>query len=727
MKEKVYKPYHQYITEMDKLDDSTFYALIQEIEKICCTRINIEDNIKKHNKKWASLGAEISTGAEIPNITSPKRLDMLIELCSLVNKVTKQMSKNNIKSGEITERIEESEDIDFTEEEIKKIKKWELSDKEKRYLEIIEGLKSKSEKDRKKAIKQYIDLSNDEFSEFKQLKDIVEDKEYFYKLKQVILTAIIYELRTHAEEYKDYQYGFIEDDTEKDDISCAFAISIPGHLGTYQFHIPRREERDIIYNINSIYEVNHKFAGLASGDRKIGQMNWLYTSDDIKDLEKIEEQYERIKARLSKTENIEDDDYRRLYMLAILLKKDPEKELMEINPEAARYYINSSESLTEDKGKKSRRLVEQYEGIINNIRTTGKIYVASTDSIDSKVAIESIIRQARKEGIDREIQIIKVNPGKQELSGGVYINVKKDGFQVDKKNQNGMIFINSNDSVREQSVCSVLSTLGFEIPQNIVKYASKVVPEICRNPNNVYLLLGRLRGKAIFDFCKEIEERGEDLIEILLTEDNIDSYTSISQEDKQKLLEESKRKAKKFEKIKSNIQYYNIGDKKVALCDKGISVGAYSMYIAFAEGADYYIGIGNDKNNGVRVGIQSNPAKCDLPLEVERWAYKKVLEEETIESLEDVLIEKRRIIIGGRTKPNISLKDRREDKSKSYIKEIVEEIIAEIASSEGKNIIDSLIEESLSQTSMKDIEEETLGIISTQEEKDKKGVEIGIE
>ena len=91
-----------------------------------------------------------------------------------------------------------------------------------------------------------------------------------------------------------------------------------------------------------------------------------------------------------------------------------------------------------------------------------------------------------------------------------------------------------------------------------------------------------------------------------------------------------------------------------------------------------------------------------------------------------MLIEKRRIIIGSRTKPNISLKDRREDTSKPYIDEIREEIISEIASIEGENIlVESFIKQSFYKTSTKDIERATLGIINTKEEKDKDGGEIG--
>lgn len=713
MEERVYKPYHQYISEMDKLDDDAFFNLIKELERICYTKINISKLICDHNNKRNYLGVKNKIDIEKkPEILLTKRLDALIELCSLVNKVTKADEKNKDK-------------IKLTENETNKLIKWELNAKKKKYLEIIENLKSKSEETKKNAIKQYVSLSDEEFKEFKELKELQEDKKYFYRLKRELLTAIIYELRTHPEEYKDYKYGFVKDATEKEDTWGEFAINPPGHLGTYQFHFLRGEEDDIIYNISSIRDVKHEYTELAVTQKEGDQRNvyWIYTSDDIKDLKKVEEKYKEIKSNLKKSVNIEDENYQKLYILAILLKKDPEKELMEINPEAFERYKRKTGKFTEDKEKKSRRLSEQYETIIERLKATGKIYVASLKGIDSKVAIEAIIRQARKEGVNREIEVIEVNPGKQNLSGGVYINVNKDGVQINDRNK---VIINSNDSINEQSVCSVLSTLGFDVPRNIVNYASKVMPQINKDPNNAYLLLGRLSGKAIFDFCKEIGENEENLMEISLTEENIGKYSSLTEEDKQTLLEEGKRKAEIFEEVKKYIKYYNIGDKKVAINADGISVGTYGMYLSYAEDADYYIGINNDENNGVQFTIQANPNKGDLPLELERWAYQKLFAENTIKNLDDVLIEKRRIIFGARTKPDISLKDRREDTSKPYIDEIMEEIISEIANIEGENLLaESFIKQSFYKTSMKDIESAALGIINTKEEKDKDGGEIG--
>lgn len=727
--ERIYKPYHQYIAEAEKLDDNTFFALIQEIEKICCMRIDISKLIKKHNANWEDYETQIEDTSVAPEITNgKKRLDALIELCSLVNKVTKiekENRKKNIETGTITDKVELSEEISFTKDEKRKIRRWERTEKREKYSKIIEGLKSNSIEVRKEAAESFANLSEAELTEYKQYKEATEDEKYFYKLKQEILTAIIYELRTHPEEYKDYQYGFIEDDTEKDDTSCAFAINIPGHLGTYQFHIPRREERDILYTVDDIYDVNHRFSGMASGDKEISRMYWIYTSDDIKDLGKIEQQYEDTKKRIRLSSNIEDDDYRRLYMLAILLKKDPEQELIKLNEKAAKYYINSSKGFTEDIGKRSRRIVEQYEGIIRNIKTNGKIYVASGSSIDSKVAIEAIVRQAKLEGVEGNVEIIEVEPGKQDLAGGVFINVKKDGIKIDKKNQNGMLFINANDSDREQSVCSVLSKLGFDVPKNIVKYASKVMPEIYKDPNNAYLLLGKMDGKTIFDFCKEIEDRGEDLIEISLTEEKIESYSSFSDENKKALITDSKKKTKIFEEIKANIEYQHIGDKKVAIYNGGLSRATYAMHISFAEGADYYISCNENEEKGIQCCAMSNPEKCDLPLEVERWAYKKTLEEGI---LEDVLIEKTRVIIGGRTKPNIFLTDRRDNKSKKYVEEIKEQIISEIQKAEKINFANQIVKKSLEEgINLQGLEATERDMINTQEKKEKDGGELGIE
>jgi len=682
MKQRIYKPYHQFILESEKLSDEEFYRLIDEIENICCSRLNIEEYIRKHNNKWNSVGTTVE-GNQMVKIPENNRLNALIELCSFVNKVTKTIDiENALENGQISDKIQRVTDAEFTKEEIEKIQKWELKDTEKKYLDIFNRLKSQSDKDRRKGMKQLCQLNDEQLSQFENIRGFIEDEKYFYKLKQNILTEIIYELRTHPEKYEEYEYGFIEDNTEDDKVLCEFAINIPGHLGTYQFHILRREDRDVIYNINSFYEVKHKFAGLVKGDRSISQMNWIYTEDQIKDLQQIEQQYGKIKKRLKESSKIEEDDFRRLYMLAMLLRRNPEEELESIRAGTSLYYKNSSESFTEDNGKKSRRIIEHKQGILQNLKTNKKIYVASGDILDTKAAIESIIREAEQEGIDRkEIEIIKVEPGSQEISGGIYLNVNKDGISVDKKNQNGMLFISSQESIREQSVCSVLSRLGFNIPNNVVKYASKVMPEISRNPRNAYLLMNDLDGATILDFCKELDEKEEDLFDISLTEDNMKKYTSLTEERKKTLNLMAEKNKKIFEEVEKSIQYYSVGAKKIGICINPSEYGIYTAYFAYANGADYCISI-SAETRGIQCAIQSNPQKCDLPIELERWVYRKILEETSIENTGDVLVQKTRIIIGGKTKPDIYLENKNGKSTKDFTKEVLNEIISEIIKSE---------------------------------------------
>ena len=695
MNQRIYKPDHQYISEAEKLSDDEFYKLIDEIESVCCSRLQIEEYIKKHNNKWNSVGTTIE-GNQMVKIPDKNRLNALIELCSFVNKVTKTIDIDSaLENGQISDKIQKVIDVEFTKEEIEKIQKWELKDTEKRYIDIFNRLKSQSDKDRKKGMKQLCELSNKELSEYENVRGFIENEKYFYKLKQNILTEIIYELRIHPEKYEGYEYGFIEDSTEDDKVLCEFAINIPGHLGTYQFHILRREDRDVIYNINSLYEVKHKFAGLVKGDRSISQMNWIYTEDDIKDIQKIEQQYDKIKKRLQGSSKIEDDDYRRLYMLAMLLRKDPEAELESIKNGASIYYENKSNSFTEDEGKKSRRLVEQKQGILQNLKVNKKIYVASGDIFDTKAAIESMIRQAEQEGIDRkEIEIIKVEPGSQEISGGIYLNVNKEGISIDKKNQNGMLFISPQESIREQSVCSVLSRLGFNIPNNVANYASKVMPEISKDPRNAYLLMNDLDGATILDFCKELDEKEEDLFDVSLTEDNMEKYTSLTEERKKTLNSMAEKNKKIFEEVEKSIQYYTIGEKKIGICINPTEYGLYTAYFAYANGADYCISI-SEEDRGIQGAIQSNPQKCDLPIELERWAYKKILEEPSIENTGDVLVQKTRIIIGGKTKPDVFLENKTGEKNRGFTREVLDEIINETAKSENletKEIEDLLLQ-----------------------------------
>ena len=366
-----------------------------------------------------------------------------------------------------------------------------------------------------------------------------------------------------------------------------------------------------------------------------------------------------------------------------------------IKKDASIYYENESGSFTKDAGKKSRRLVEQKQGIIQNLKANKKIYVASGDVFDTKAAIESMIRQAEQEGIDRkEIEIIKVEPGRQEISGGIYLNVNKEGIRIDKKNQNGMLFINPQESIREQSACSVLSRLGFNIPNNVVKYASKVMPETSKNPRNAYLLMNDLDGATILDFCRELDEKGEDLFDISLTEDNMKKYSSLTDEAKKFLNAIAEKNEKIFKEVEENLKYYFIGEKKIGICIKPIEYGRYTAYFAYANGADYCIGM-TEEDRGIQLAIQSNPQKCDLPIELERWAYKKVLEEPNIKDTGDALIQKTRIIIGGKTKPDVFLENRKGEKNREFTKEILDEIISETAKSENletKEIEDLLLQ-----------------------------------
>ena len=166
MNQRIYKPYHQYISEAEKLSDDEFYKLIDEIESVCCSRLQIEEYIKKHNNKWNSVGTTIE-GNQMVKIPDKNRLNALIELCSFVNKVTKTIDIDSaLENGQISDKIQKVIDVEFTKEEIEKIQKWELKDTEKRYIDIFNRLKSQSDKDRKKGMKQLCELSNKELSEY---------------------------------------------------------------------------------------------------------------------------------------------------------------------------------------------------------------------------------------------------------------------------------------------------------------------------------------------------------------------------------------------------------------------------------------------------------------------------------------------------------------------------------------------------------------------------------
>ena len=663
-KSRMYIPYIQYIDMIEKLSDETSKELILKIADFCTRILDIDLLANNHEKRFKDNNGDNIIVVEKNNLLTPiynagNKIDSMIQLAFLVNKCTKP---NSIKK-----------------EEKAKINNKNLLD------EIRKDYNSNDEKRRKEALKKLSKLTEEEFAEYYTNARYENRKELFYEIKHKLLSAIIKEFGSHPEKYEEYIYGFIRDND-----AYVFAINIPGNLGTYQFHIEPNDEKDILYDINC-YEIQHEFEQLAEGNIELGKMSFLYTKEELKDLNKIHQELDQLKIKAQTINKIADKNqeeiFRKIFLYSILLGKNTRIELNEANSKVAFSFINENECrLSEYTKERTIEDERKFNMIIRNLKKFGKIYVSSPNTLDSKVAIESLRRKCKDIGFDLEDEnIIPIAPGIKPIEQGIYLNLNKNGSNF---NHNNQIFINVNEEKRELSVSSILYRLGFDVPRDVVLYANRA-DIVSNDPNNAYTLASTgMNGKQIYDLCEELKESGADLKSASLTDEQIDRYDvrqhKIDIEDR-------------FKKFINQIKYQQVGNKIVAIYDGDDPMASY---FAYNNGAHYVISVSDycveNEKKGVTFAIQSDPKKDDLPFEVIKWALQTKREEllkgappqssTGFKNIDDMLIKSTRIICGGNNRPDLYLEDRRENKNIEFKDQITEQIIFQIAISEARNL-----------------------------------------
>ena len=657
---RMYIPYVQYIDMLEESSQEAAKNLILKIAQYCTEMLDIELLASTHQKRFNDKNLAVDKNKLItPIINAKSKIDAMIQLTFLVNKCTKT---NAIKS-----------------EEKNKSENKQLLD------EIRKAYNSNDEKKRKEALKKLSQLTEKEFEEYYKNAQYENRKEIFYEIKHRLLSAIIKELGNNPEKYKNYIYGFIRDNN-----AYVFAINIPGNLGTYQFHIEPNDEKDILYDINC-YEVQHEFEQLAEGNREIGKMSFLYTKDEITDLSNIEKELERLKTKAKDINQIEDKNqeevFRKIFLYSVLLGKNPRIELNEANSKVAFSFINENEcGLSEYTKSRTIEDERKFNMIMRNLKKFGKIYIASPNTLDSKVAIEAIKRECKNKEIELlDENIIAIAPGIKPIEPGLYLNLNKNGSVFNHSDQ---IFVNVNEEKREISISAILYRLGFKVPQDVVLYANR--PDIVTNKsNNAYNLASiGMTGKQIYSLCEELNQAGTDLKNAKLTDEQIERYGVKEYETEIK---------ERLTKCIDELNYKQIGNKIVAIYG---GKDPLASYFAYTTGANYVISVSdhyiNDKKKGITFAIQSNPKKNDLPFEIIKWAI-KIKREELLnganpqsntgfKNLDDMLIKSTRIICGGNNRPDLYLEDRRENKERDFKEQILEQIIFCIAMSEAKNL-----------------------------------------
>ena len=662
---RISKSYVQYIDLMYKLPDEIAKELMLRIANVCIDIIDTNALADAHKKRFKDISFALGVGDTREELLKPleratNRVEQMIELAFLANKCTKP---NSIKSDE----------------------KEGFADKEK-YDEIRRNLNSKDDKVRRKALKKLMALDYRAIEEYLENDRLECRKETLYEIKHKLLTAIIRELGEKTEMYSDYTYGFIQDED-----AYVFAINIPGHLGTYQFHIEPNHEKNILFDVNC-FEIHHECEQLAEGNVNLGKVSFLCTKDEISDMDKVEEQLQKLKRELKSVRDISDskdssiDKFRKVFLYSILLGRNPRDELKDANERLANYFINENDcGLSEYTGEKTIEDKMNYKKIIDNLKSKRKLFIASPNTVDSRVAIEAFKRKALELGFELKPEDIEeIKPGTPRIKPGIYLNLNKNGSDFHYNNQ---IAICTDEDKREASICSILSRLGFDIPKDVAFYANRV-DSVVMNSRNAYLLASEgMTGSQIFDLCEELGIEGKRLIDTELTEEQIDRY---GVREAQVEIEEH------IQECIYGTEFVDIGNKKVGIY-KGMN--PFAPFFAYSAGADYSICFSehNEENeNGIAFSVQSNPDKCDLPYEIMKWALNiksRELERgappgstKGFKNYDDMLIKSTRIICGGRVRTDVFLEDNRDDKSKPYMEFVLDEMLDAIRESEARKL-----------------------------------------
>ena len=781
---RVYKEYQKLLPKLFVCNDKTFEKITGEIEELCLNILDASELAKEHNQKVENYINEpqMKVGKDYEfKLDKNNRVENLIELCFLVNKVTKEVNLD----GWGRKIIENTAGTIWEKNKNRKRAIIGIKDNlSKKYKYIYQKLNSNIEDVKKDGLKEYLRLEkNNEADVFDLYYEYTSNSDYWYTIKRGILAQIIKEFANNPKKYQNYNYGFLLDEKKRP----VFAVSVPGHEGTYQFHITDIFKNETIYDINCIEDVKYPFADLARGNKEISKKQIIMNKKDIMNLDELAKDLENLKqeAKKYKTEDqineLEKKNnylFRRIFLLSVVLGKDPGEELASINETVRKLFVKEQKLFLNEEKKYTRTVAdkEKHKNIIRNVMRYRRIYYSS-DLMDSKVAVESIINEIRDRErtnnkkvnviyVDSEedieiaekenkntadttnIFVKQIRPGTApdkktinltEEQKGLYLNTSKDGYYeskviyvTGKENRlpppPNVIKVNANENMREISVCGALEKYGFRIPRDIVRYANDISAAITEDCRNAYILAHSLKGDKIIELCNEIQKEGKTLVTASLTDEQLErygleeeshmydeqikryqqilEYAYLVENDKKNIdiIYENKDengkkkyyyKDKNGEKIETDEQAINPDKvrKKIGI-NRDENIGFFCFYVAYAQGADYVLSINEKENDPERVtfAIQANPQKGDLPANVRREVYKKTLGR--FESIRDILNEKTRIIVGGKTRPDIFMQDERTNKNDmSYMEFIIKKFTDLTKEYEEKKMDDKYMED----------------------------------
>lgn len=503
--------------------------------------------------------------------------------------------------------------------------------------------------------------SNIDMMPFLEYCDFENREKSLYGMKHKLLSMILKELIENPDNYKEYMYGFVKDSNEQ----YVFVINIPGHLGSYQFHIEINHENDILYDVKC-KKISHELGELAKASLPLGEMNFIkgFSKSELNEagegLDGIKNKLEYYMKAAKNFNSIDEESneiLRMIFLYSILLCENPKTNLLVANHNLADAFIHKTNCglLSDYKGNgQTIRGNDEYNSIMSNLKNIHTIHITSPNTVDSKVVIEAIKRAYKEFFADEEdkeelsIHIINQGEAVGEEVKGLFINLNRNGNDFTDEDR---IFINADEKLGEKSVCAVLDKIGgFEIPQDCIFYTGRGYKYAPVESNSAYRLCraNTMTGEKIFELCEELNKDGKHLIDAQLSEEQISRYG---------LNKARKDIGNRLRRIKSkkHFKIVNIENKKVAIYYDAID-GLADEY-AYSQGCDICICMQEynpkdlNKKKGIRFSISSQEV---LPYELREWAYeRRILDSEERQNWNWMLVQPTRIICNGKTDENV--------------------------------------------------------------------------
>lgn len=240
------------------------------------------------------------------------------------------------------------------------------------------------------------------------------------------------------------------------------------------------------------------------------------------------------------------------------------------------------------KTKYQQDIMEQIEEKLTRTKT---IYIQSGSNLDINASIYALRKHMRDKFGILDIKVIKINAGEEISNNGLFIDAGTlEGNKNLNQNYHGGKIINANVSQAQKSACGVLNQFGIYVPHKIVQYADIVITdELILNSRYGVNLIRLLENKQLFEFAEARREDGAYLIELELTDEELEKWGLV---EKHKKRNEDIQKA--IKEIKENIHVIHTDkeDKYVVVMDHYVNCGAM---VSYALGCDYYVSVESEK------------------------------------------------------------------------------------------------------------------------------------